>query len=217
MTTLPPEANDGQQGPDNGSGAAVPPPAGAPVPPPAAPPVPPAAPQVPPAAAPQAPPAAAPQPGYAAPQPGYAAPQQPGYAAPQQGYAAPPAGGGYQQPGYAQPVADPVSNITLNYWLSVFFSWLPALIFFLIEKDKGNPQARAYHAANLNFSLLRVMVWAAIVVLGWIPYLGWILGVLLWIGAAVLFVFHIIAAAKAPQNYRTGQQPGFIFNIPMVK
>lgn len=214
MTTLPPEANDGQQGPDNGSGAAVPP-AGAPVPPPAAPP---AAPQVPPAAAPQAPPAA-PQPGYAAPQPGYAAPQQPGYAAPQAGgyQTPPPAGGGYQQPGYAQPVADPVSNITLNYWLSVFFTWLPALIFFLIEKDKGNPQARAFHAANLNFSLLRVMVWAAIVFVAWIPYLGWILGGLLWVGAIVLFVFHIIAAVKAPQNYRAGQQPGFLFNLPMVK
>ncbi|PII85852.1 hypothetical protein BMH25_01485 [Leucobacter sp. OLCALW19] len=219
MTTLPPEANDGQQGPDNGSGAAVPPPAGAPVPPPAAPPVPPVAPQVPPAAAPQAPPAA-PQPGYAAPQqPGYAAPQQPGYAAPQAGgyQTPPPAGGGYQQPGYAQPVADPVSNITLNYWLSVFFSWIPALIFFLIEKDKGNPQARAYHAANLNFSLLRVMVIVATWILGVIPYLGWVLAPLLGIGSIVLFVFHIIAAVKAPENYRTGQQPGFLFNIPMVK
>ncbi len=219
MTTLPPEANDGQQGPDNGSGAAVPPPAGAPVPPPAAPPVPPVAPQVPPAAAPQAPPAA-PQPGYAAPQqPGYAAPQQPGYAAPQAGgyQTPPPAGGGYQQPGYAQPVADPVSNITLNYWLSVFFSWIPALIFFLIEKDKGNPQARAYHAANLNFSLLRVMVIVATWILGVIPYLGWVIAPLLGIGSIVLFVFHIIAAVKAPENYRTGQQPGFLFNIPMVK
>ncbi|KKI16297.1 MULTISPECIES: DUF4870 domain-containing protein [unclassified Leucobacter] len=221
MTTLPPEANDGQQGPENGSGAAVPPPAGAPVPPPAAPPVPPVAPQVPPAAAPQAPqvPPVAPQPGYAAPQPGYAAPQQPGYAAPQAGgyQTPPPAGGGYQQPGYAQPVADPVSNITLNYWLSVFFSWIPALIFFLIEKDKGNPQARAYHAANLNFSLLRVMVIVATWILGVIPYLGWVLAPLLGIGSIVLFVFHIIAAVKAPENYRTGQQPGFLFNIPLVK
>ncbi|PII96460.1 DUF4870 domain-containing protein, partial [Leucobacter sp. OLTLW20] len=176
-------------------------------------------PQVPPAAAPQAPPAA-PQPGYAAPQqPGYAAPQQPGYAAPQAGgyQTPPPAGGGYQQPGYAQPVADPVSNITLNYWLSVFFSWIPALIFFLIEKDKGNPQARAYHAANLNFSLLRVMVIVATWILGVIPYLGWVLAPLLGIGSIVLFVFHIIAAVKAPENYRTGQQPGFLFNIPMVK
>ena len=37
------------------------------------------------------------------------------------------------------------------------------------------------------------------------------------IGSVVLFVFHIIAAVKAPDAYRRGEQPGFIFNIPLVK
>lgn len=39
------------------------------------------------------------------------------------------------------PVDSALSNLTLNYWLSVFFTWLPALIFWLIEKDKGNQRA----------------------------------------------------------------------------
>ncbi|MFA5606677.1 MAG: DUF4870 domain-containing protein [Leucobacter sp.] len=164
--------------------------------------------------APQQPPAQ--QPGqYQAPQ----QPQQPGQyqAPPQQGYQQPQQPG-YQQQGYQQqPATDPVSTITLNYWLSVFFVWIPALIFFIIEKDKTNPLARAYHRDNLNFSLVRTIVWAAMFVLSWIPYLGWILVLLLWLAQIVLFVFHIMAAAKAPEAYRRGEQPSFVFNFPMVK
>lgn len=199
MTTLPPEGQEGQE--TGGQPTSDAPPAA---------PTPPVPPQQP-ASAPQ-------QPQYQTPppQPQYQVPpQQP--AAPQ--YQAPPPPGGYQQPqpGYAQPVSDPVSNITLNYWLSVFFTWIPALIFYLIEKDKGNQQAYAFHRDNLNFSLLRVGVVVATYILMVIPYIGWVLAGLLWIGSLVLFIFHIMAAVKAPDAYRRGEQPGFIFNIPLVK
>jgi uncharacterized membrane protein len=138
-------------------------------------------------------------------------------------YQAPPAGGyqqpapGYQQP--AQPAGDPAaSTITLNYWLSVFFAWIPALIFWIIEKDKGNQRATAFHVANLNFSLLRTAVGIGISILGFIPYIGWLLAVVLWIGSIVLFVFHIMAAVKASQDYTNGGKTDpFIFNIPLIK
>jgi len=135
-----------------------------------------------------------------------AAPQQP--APPQYQAPAP----GYQQPA---PAADPVSNIQLNYWLSVFFHWLPALIFFLIEKDKGDARARAFHVANLNFSLLRV----GVMVVGWIlVFIPWIGILVYWAANVVLFVFHIMAAAKAANEYRNGGKTDpFIFNIPLVK
>ena len=156
-------------------------------------------------------------------QPQYTAPPAQGYQAPPAGaYQAPPAGG-YQQPApgaYQQPgAADPaVSNITLNYWLSVFFSWIPALIFWLIEKDKGNQRATAFHVANLNFSLLRVGVGIAAWILAMIPYIGWLFAIILWLGMLVLFVFHIMAAVKAADEYRNGGKTDpFIFNIPMVK
>lgn len=157
------------------------------------------------------------------------APEQPQYTAPPaDAYQAPPAGayqaappGGYQQPGgHAQPGAsDPaVSNITLNYWLSVFFSWIPALIFWLIDKDKGNQRATAFHVSNLNFSLLRTGVLVVSWILGVIPYIGWLLAILLWIAHIVLFVFHIMAAVKAAENYRNGGSTDpFIFNIPLIK
>ncbi len=171
MTTLPPEANDGE-------GAQQP--ADAPVPP-----APPAAPQY------EAPPAAAPQ-----------QPQQ----APQ--YQATPAPG----------AGDPVSNLQLNYWLSVFFTWIPALIFWLIEKDKGNQRATAFHVANFNFSLVRVGVGIVIWIIGMIPYIGWLIAILLWLASIVLFVFHIMAAAKVKDAYAgNGKTDPFIFNIPFIK
>src|SRR5690606_29848618 len=70
------------------------------------------------------------------------------------GHQQPPAGGYQQQPVGGAAVDPAVNTITLNYWLSVFFAWLPALIFWMIEKDKGNARATAFHVSNFNFSLL---------------------------------------------------------------
>lgn len=125
-----------------------------------------------------------------------------------------------QQPQYAQqPVADPVSSITLNYWLSVFFTWLPALIFWIIEKDKGNQRATALHVSNFNFSLLRTIVGVGGWIIALIPYIGWIIAILVWIASIVLFVFHIMAAVKAPDAYRNQNESTdpFVFNVQMVK
>ncbi len=144
-------------------------------------------------------------------------PQQPApeYQAPPAGaYQQPPAGG-YQQPA---PAGDPAGTITLNYWLSVFFTWIPALIFWIIEKDKGNQRATEFHVSNFNFSLLRTGVGLAGWILGMIPYIGWLLGIVLWLGSIVLFVFHIMAAVKATENYRNGgSSDPFIFNLPLIK
>lgn len=198
MSTLPPEGNNDEQSAGAEPGGPTPPPVppqtpGAPTPPPAPP---------------------------GSQQPGYQAPPQPGYEAPPQqpGYQAPPPGG-YQQPGaYQQPAAaDPASNITLNYWLSVFFAWIPALIFYLIEKDKGHPLAYAYHRDNLNFALVRTGLGLIIALFAWIPYLGWLIAIVGWLGSIVLFIFHIIAAAKSTADFRSGAKPPFIFNIPLVK
>lgn len=141
------------------------------------------------------------------PQPEQPAAQQPQFEQPA-AQPAPPAGG-YQQPAPV-PASDPVANIQLNYWLSVFLGIIPALIFWLIEKDKGDQRATALHVSNMNFAILRL-----IVSLVWpIPVIGWIIGGL---GGLVLFIFHLIAATKAADAYRTGQADPFIFNIPLIK
>lgn len=189
----------------------------------------------------QAPADAAPAaPQYSPPeQPQYAPPQQPQYPTPEQPqYQAPPAGAyqqppgyapppGYQQqpqPGYGQPAAtDPASTITLNYWLSVFFAWIPALIFYMMERDKGNPQARYFHAANLNFALIRtaaaivlsILLGILLVALPW--GMWWLAYLIMWAGNIALAVLHGIAALSAGENYKKGGRPAFPFNFDLVK
>lgn len=207
--TIPPESGS-DQGVPNGQ-----------VPPQQAPPQGPPASQVPPAGSyqqqPQQPtyPQQPQQPGYPQQQPGY---PQPGYQQPPPpGYQQPPHG--YQQPGPQQPgqPADPASTITLNFWLSVFFAWIPALIFWVMEKDKGDQRATEFHTANLNFSLIRTAVGIVIAIFAWIPFVGWVIAPLLGIGSLVLFVFHLMAAISAGDNYRNGTKPNFLFNFPIIK
>lgn len=215
MTTLPPEGDGnttpeqpGTPAPEQPGGTTPPPPNFTPPAPGGyAPPAPPT-----PGYAPPAPGAAQPAPGYTPPAPGAAQPA-PGYAQPAPGYAQPPGYGAPQgQPGQpGQP--DPMGNLTLNYWLSVFFVWLPALIFYLIEKDRATPQVRALHAANLNFALMRT----GLIVIGWVVGFVPFMTLLLGVAHIILFVFHIIAAAKVSETYRSGGGDPFMFNIPMVR
>lgn len=114
--------------------------------------------------------------------------------------------------------ANPVGTLQLNYWLSAFFMWLPALIFWLLEKDKGDQRATALHVENLNFSLVRTAIVIVSGLLGSVPYVGWVIVVIGWLVGIVFFVFHVIAAAKIANLYSAGaaSRP-FIFNIPLVK
>ena len=108
--------------------------------------------------------------------------------------------------------------MVLNYWLSVFFAWIPALIFYFVGKDKGNQRAHEFNVANLNFSLLRTGAALAATILGYLPVIGGLIAVLLGIAGFVLFIFHIIAAAKVSADYRSNAKTDpFIFNVPMVK
>lgn len=141
--------------------------------------------------------------------------QAPQYAQPQQPQQPPQYS---QQQPYAQqqPAGAPGSTIQLNYWLSVFFAWIPSLIFYLTEKGRS-PLNDQYNRENLNFSLVRTAVGVATWIVGLIPFIGWLIAILGWLAGIVLFVFHIIAAAKAKENFDRGQAPGFVFNFPFVK
>ncbi|MGO3090033.1 MAG: DUF4870 domain-containing protein [Galactobacter sp.] len=114
-----------------------------------------------------------------------------------------------QQPGYQQgpPMAADggLSALTLNLWLSVFFGWIPALIFFLTSRDNSIPAVREAHTKNMNFALIRLIVGMVTA----IPVLGWIVG---GIGSLVLFVFAIINAVQVPEQIRTNQAPQFMMD-----
>lgn len=173
------------------------------------------------------PPSGAPHDGWSAQQPpqGQPAPGQQGaWGAPSQQYQQPPMGGMPPQPhaGYGQmaagsnnpnylagPSEQGRNTLQLDYWLSVFFSWIPALIFFLTERDK-NKLVDDHTKEILNFSITRVIAGAVMV----IPVIGWILG---GIASIALFVVAILGALKGPEEYDNGRPYQFPLTLRLIK
>lgn len=115
-----------------------------------------------------------------------------------------------QPPTQNYPRTEATNNLLLNYILSVFFTWIPALIFYLLEKDKGDERLRQLHTQNMNFQILRFIVgicWA-------IPFVN----ILAIIFSIVLFAFQIVACARVNSSYTQGQPATpFLLNIPILK
>lgn len=174
------------------------------------PPAPPAAPQsapVPPASAPGQPAPGYGQPAYGQPAPGYGQSPQ---GAPAPGYGAP-AGAQYgAQPAYGAPVQP---NITLNLWLSVFFGWIPALIFFLIEKDKVPANYQRANAANLNFQIVLAIAYVASSLLIFV-FIGAILYPLVGLAQLIIGIIHAI---NVPPQLAAGQEGKFYLAPNWVK
>ncbi|RMB60119.1 DUF4870 domain-containing protein [Tessaracoccus antarcticus] len=183
-------------------------------------------------AAPQPPYGQGQQPPYGNPAQGQQAPWAGGPGAGQQSpypgqnyQAGPPMGGMPQQPytgGYAPmptgqnnpnwlvgPTEQGRSTLQLDYWLSVFFSWIPSLIFFLTERDK-NQLVDEHTKELLNFNITRVIVGAVTA----IPIVGWIVG---GIGSIVLFVMAIIGAMKGTEEYGNGRVYRFPLTFRFIK
>ena len=152
-----------------------------------------------------------PAPGYAQPAPGYGQPA-PGYGQP--GYAQP----GYGQPGYGQPGGAPYggpvqSNITVNLWLSVFFGWIPALIFFLVEKGKVAPNYQRANAANLNFQIvIAIGVVASYILM--IAIIGFFTLPLVYLAQLIIGIIHAI---NVPTQLASGQEGKFYLAPNWVK
>lgn len=113
-------------------------------------------------------------------------PQQPPYQ--------PPYGGGQPAPQPMNP-SDEKLWATLVHVGGIFFSFLPALIGYLVLKDRG-PFVRSHSATALNFQITMIIA----EVVGWAT--SWlIIGIFIVIAAyALRLIFSIIAAVKANQG-----------------
>lgn len=136
--------------------------------------------------------------------------QEPGPApaAFQDGYGYPQNAQTYPHPHPQQlPSKDFAADLKTAYWLTVLFGVVAALIYYLIDKDKGNPRARQLLAANLNFSILRLLAVVTLI----LPPVGIIVII-------ALIILQIVAATKVVSAYTTGTPVSpFAFNLPMVK
>lgn len=170
-------------------------------------------------------PAGDPQPGASGqtpPAPQYGAPQQqtpppaPQYGAPAAPQYGAPGAPQYGAPAYGAPAGRPaaltqdeLSDITLDLWLSVFFAWIPALIFYLIRRDTASPLARKAYADNLNWQIVALIIGAASGILMFV-FIG-------FITMFIPFVVSLIIAITVPGQLRQGQPGKFILAPSWVK
>ena len=135
-------------------------------------------------------------------------PQQPYGQQPQQPYGQQPP----QQP-YAQaPAGAPLPPDQDKQWASFahfggIIGFLPALIIWLVFKDRGprtNTEGKEALNWQITFTIAIIVANIAALVLGWIPVIGWIIGLLpvaIWV---VNIVFSILGGVRvnAGGSYR---------------
>ena len=107
----------------------------------------------------------------------------------------PPPGNPYEQPSQQLSPADEKLWATLIHIGGIFFSFVPALIGYLVLKDKG-PFVRAHTATALNFQITMAIAYVVSYIL-WLIIIGWLITIAIGI---VVIVFSIIAAVKANQG-----------------
>ncbi len=104
--------------------------------------------------------------------------------------------------------ADEKMWATLVHVGGIFFNFIPALIGYLIFKDRG-PFVRAHTATALNFQLTLLLVY----IVGWILVIV-LIGIPILIAAGILaLVFPIVAAVKANR----GEWYVYPLTIPFVR
>lgn len=101
------------------------------------------------------------------------------------------------------------NTLQLDYWLSVFFSWIPALIFFLTERGK-NQLVDDHTKELLNFNITRMIAYAVFI----IPIIGWIIG---GIASIALFVVATMGALKGTEEYKNGRTYRFPLSFRFIK
>ena len=132
-------------------------------------------------------------------------PQQP----PQQPPGPPPGGYG-QAPQQPLNPADEKLWATLVHIGGIFFEFLPALIGYLVLKDRG-PFINAHTKTALNFQITLIIAYVVSVILTVVTF--GILGILIFAVWVLSIVFSIIAAVKANR----GEWYTYPMTIPFIK
>lgn len=107
----------------------------------------------------------------------------------------PPPQNPYEQPSTGLSPSDEKLWATLVHIGGIFFSFIPALIGYLILKDKG-PFVREHTATALNFQITMAIAYVVGYILIFLV-IGFFILIAVWV---VTIIFSIIAAVKANQG-----------------
>jgi len=75
--------------------------------------------------------------------------------------------------------------------LCYIVGWITGIVFLVLEKENKFVRFHALQSL-LTFLPLSVLAW----LLGWIPFVGWVLGVLVWILTAILWLILMFKAYR---------------------
>ena len=93
--------------------------------------------------------------------------------------------------GGAKPEAESSTGMSANIagLLCYLFTWITGIVFVVIEKKSTFVKFHAWQSI-MTFGVLTV----ALLILTWIPFIGWILSILIWILMVVLWIILLIQA-----------------------
>jgi len=93
--------------------------------------------------------------------------------------------------GAARPEAESSTGMSANVagLLCYLFTWITGIVFVVIEKKSTFVKFHAWQSI-MTFGVLTV----ALLILTWIPFIGWILSILIWILMVVLWIILLIQA-----------------------
>jgi len=82
--------------------------------------------------------------------------------------------------------------------LAYLFSWLGGLIIMLMEKENKFVKWNATQALILG--IIEAIIGVAIMIFGWIPFVGWVFAAIAWLASVGALVFAIIAIVQGFQG-----------------
>jgi len=81
-----------------------------------------------------------------------------------------------------------------------YFTWIGWIIAFVLY-NSNKSQLAAYHLRQtLALMILSILVYIVQIMLLFIPFLGWAIAILLWIGLVVLWIVGLIAAINSEEK-----------------
>jgi len=81
-----------------------------------------------------------------------------------------------------------------------YFTWIGWIIAFVLY-NSNKSQLAAYHLRqSLALMILSILVYIVQIMLLFIPFLGWAIAILLWIGLVVLWVLGLLAAINGEEK-----------------
>ena len=81
-----------------------------------------------------------------------------------------------------------------------YFTWIGWIIAFVMYNSNKSQLAAFHIRQSLALMILGIIVYIVQIMLIFIPFLGWAIAVLLWIGLVVLWVMGLLAAINSEEK-----------------